>query len=100
VYVISFVLMSAFLCWLAPVTELWMLYLFAIVFGFAYGGLATANSPLVAWLFGMRQHWLIFGVCFNGWTLGCAIGPIVAGGGMAEWSMADTFITANLPRTR
>ena len=27
----------------------------------------------------MRQHGLIFGVSFNGWTIGCAIGPLVAG---------------------
>jgi MFS family permease len=79
VYVVSFILMSASLFWLVPVRQLWTLYLFAVVFGFAYGGLATAHSPLVAWLFGMRQHGLIFGVSFNGWTLGCAIGPLVAG---------------------
>ncbi len=79
VYVISFVLMAASLLWLLPAKEAWALYLFAGAFGLAYGGLATAHSPLVAWLFGMRQHGLIFGVSFNGWTLGCALGPIVAG---------------------
>jgi len=79
VFVVSFVLLAASLFWLVPVRQLWALYLFAGVFGFAYGGLATAHSPLVAWLFGMRQHGLIFGVSFNGWTIGCAIGPLVAG---------------------
>jgi MFS family permease len=79
VYIVSFILMSASLFWLVPVRQLWTLYLFAIAFGFAYGGLATAHSPLVAWIFGMRQHGLIFGVSFNGWTIGCAIGPLVAG---------------------
>jgi MFS family permease len=79
IYVVSFILMSASLFWLVPARQLWALYLFATAFGFAYGGLATAHSPLVAWLFGMRQHGLIFGVSFNGWTLGCAVGPLVAG---------------------
>jgi MFS family permease len=79
VYLVSFALMVASLLWLLPVREAWALYLFAVAFGLAYGGLATAHSPLVAWLFGMRQHGLIFGASFNGWTLGCAIGPIVAG---------------------
>ena len=79
VFVVSFVLLAASLFWLVPVRQLWALYLFAGMFGFAYGGLATAHSPLVAWLFGMRQHGLIFGVSFNGWTIGCAIGPLVAG---------------------
>jgi MFS family permease len=79
VYVISFILMSASLFWLAAVHGLWALLLFAGVFGFAYGGLATAHSPLIAWLFGMKRHGAIFGLSFNGWTLGCAAGPIVAG---------------------
>jgi MFS family permease len=79
VYIASFVLMIAALLWLLVATEPWALYAFALLFGFAYGGLATAHSPLVAWLFGMKQHGLVFGVSFNGWTIGCAVGPIVAG---------------------
>ena len=79
VYIASFVLMIAALLWLLAIHEVWALYAFAMLFGFAYGGLATAHSPLVAWLFGMRQHGLVFGVSFNGWTIGCAVGPIVAG---------------------
>jgi MFS transporter, OFA family, oxalate/formate antiporter len=79
VYLVSFVLMIAALSWLLVARDVWALYLFGLVFGFAYGGLATAHSPLVAWLFGMRKHGLIFGVSFNGWTIGCATGPIVAG---------------------
>jgi MFS family permease len=79
VYIIGFVLLAASLFALVPLTELWTLYLFAVAFGLAYGGLAAAHSPLVAWLFGIRQHGLIFGVSFNGWTVGCALGPIFAG---------------------
>jgi MFS family permease len=79
VYVLSFILMGTSLLWLTFMSQLWALYAFALVFGSAYGGLATAHSPLVAWLFGIRKHGLIFGVCFNGFTLGCAVGPIVAG---------------------
>jgi MFS family permease len=79
VYLISFGLMALSLLSLIGLHELWMFFAFAALFGFAYGGLATAHSPLVAWLFGMRQHGLVFGVLFNGWTLGCATGPLVAG---------------------
>ena len=79
VYLLSFAMMISSLIWLTVASKLWAFNLFALVFGFAYGGLATAHSPLVAWLFGMRRHGLIYGVCFNGWTIGCAIGPIVAG---------------------
>lgn len=79
VYLIGFALLAASLFALVPLTELWTLHLFSIAFGLAYGGLAAAHSPLVAWLFGIRQHGLIFGVSFNGWTIGCALGPIFAG---------------------
>jgi MFS family permease len=79
IYIISFLLMSISSFALIPVVHLPVFYLLATLFGFAYGGLATAHSPLVAWLFGMKQHGLIFGLCFNGWTLGCALGPIIAG---------------------
>lgn len=79
VYLLSFTIMVLSLAWLSTIHSLMPFYLFAAAFGFAYGGLATAHSPLVAWLFGMRKHGLIYGICFNGWTLGCAVGPIVAG---------------------
>ncbi len=79
VYVVSFVMMVAALAWLVVASAPWSLFAFALVFGFAYGGLAAAHAPIVAWLFGMRRHGLIFGLCFNGWTLGCAIGPVAVG---------------------
>jgi len=78
-FIIGFILMAAALFWLVPATEAWMLYLFAIVFGFAYGGCAASESPLVAALFGLRSHGLIFGVIGFGFTTGAAIGPFVAG---------------------
>lgn len=79
VCVISFILMVGSLLWLINMKEVWMFFTFASIFGFAYGGLATAFSPLVAWLFGMTQHGRIYGALFNGWTLGCAVGPLAAG---------------------
>lgn len=79
IYMLSFAVFVSSLLWLTTVTSLAEFYLFTILFGLAYGGLATAHSPLVAWLFGMRKHGLIFGLCFNGFTVGCAVGPIVSG---------------------
>jgi MFS family permease len=78
-YQISFVVMGSALLWLVMLQQFWALAVFALFFGFAYGGLATSQSPLVAWLFGLRKHGLVFGACFNGFTLGCALGPIVSG---------------------
>jgi len=80
VFVIGFILMAATLFWLVPAKEAWGLYLFAAVFGFAFGGCVTSQSPLVARLFGLSSHGLILGVInLLGFTLGAAVGPLIAG---------------------
>ena len=80
VFIVGFILMAAALFWLVPTGELWGLYLFAAVFGFAFGGCATSEAPLVAKLFGLSSHGLILGVInLFGFTLGAAVGPLMAG---------------------
>lgn len=79
VYIICFIMMAASLLGLVPAREMWMLYLFAVVFGFAYAGCSAAQSPLVASLFGLKAHGVIFGAINAGFTFGAAIGPIMAG---------------------
>ena len=78
-FIISFILVSAALFWLVPATEIWQLYLFAAVFGFAYGGCAACEAPLVAALFGLRSHGLVLGVINLGFTIGGSVGPLMAG---------------------
>ena len=56
-----------------------MFYLFAVILGFAYGGLAAIESPLVAKLFGLSSHGVIMGVASFGYAVGGAVGPVVAG---------------------
>lgn len=57
-----------------------LLYVFAVVYGFAHGGSFTAMSPLMAEFFGTRSHGQLFGtVVFIG-TISGAVGPVVAGG--------------------
>jgi len=79
VFIIGFVLMAASLIWLAWATGEWMLYLFAIVLGFARGGTGIAQSPLIAELFGLKSHGMIFGLAVLGYTFGATAGPFVAG---------------------
>ena len=79
VFIIGFILMAAALFWLVPARELWMLYLFAALFGFAMGGTGAVESPLVAGFFGLRSHGLIYGVVHIGFTVGAALGPLVMG---------------------
>ena len=78
-YIICFILMAASLFWLVPAAELWALGLFAAVFGFSQGGCTTLGSPLVAGLFGLRSHGLIYGVIDLGFSVGVFAGPFVAG---------------------
>jgi MFS family permease len=73
-----FLIISFFLLLVAR--ELWLLYLFAVIFSFGYGGLSTLISPMVAELFGLRSHGVIFGVItMLGGTAGMAVGPLLAG---------------------
>jgi predicted MFS family arabinose efflux permease len=78
-FVIGFVLMIASLFCLVFVREVGMLYLFAIVFGLALGSMGTSESPLVAKLFGLRFHGMIYAVVGLGFTAGGALGPVMSG---------------------
>jgi len=77
--IIGFILLISTLLWMQLVKELWMLYIFAVVYGFAHGGLLTITSPIVAEYFGVRSHGVLFGVVVFAGTIGGAIGPILAG---------------------
>jgi MFS family permease len=78
-FIVGFILMTGSLFWLVPARELWMLYLFAIVFGLALGSMGTSESPLIAKLFGLGSHGLIYGVIGLGFAAGGAIGPVMTG---------------------
>ena len=77
--IISFSFISFALFWLLAAGELWMLYLFAALFGFGYGGIAALGSPVVAELFGMSSHGVILGATMIFVEGASAIGPVIAG---------------------
>ncbi len=77
--ILGFILMSTALIWLVPAKTPWMLFSIAGIFGFAFGGCAVSQSPLIAELFGLRSHGLIFGVFTVSVMSGGAIGPLLAG---------------------
>ncbi len=76
---ICFLLLLVSIGWLQLAQRIWMIYLFAIVYGLAHGGFFTAISPLVAEWFGIHSHGSLFGivVCFG--ATGGAVGPLLAG---------------------
>jgi MFS family permease len=77
--IICFILLLCGLLWLQVATEAWMLFLFAVIYGFAHGGFFTVVSPTVAELFGTGSHGLLFGLVLASGTIGGAIGPLLAG---------------------
>jgi len=72
-------LMMVTLFWLLIAKDLWMLFLFGVVFGFGHGGMATMESPIVAHIFGMRSHGVLLGLVFFSDTMGGSMGPFLAG---------------------
>ncbi|MBI4330735.1 MAG: MFS transporter [Chloroflexi bacterium] len=78
-FTLGFVFMTLSLLWLLATREVWGFYVFAFFFGLGYGNSATQESPLCAALFGLRSHGVIFGAASIGFTIGAALGPLVAG---------------------
>ena len=79
IFIIGFILMSAAFFLLVPARALWMLYVFAVTFGFIQGGVGASESLLVADIFGLKSFGLIYGVAGCGFTLGAAVGPWLGG---------------------
>ncbi|HJX13293.1 MAG TPA: MFS transporter [Dehalococcoidales bacterium] len=79
IFMMGCLVMSATLFWLVYISEMWMLYIFILLFGFVFGGMGAAESPLVARLFGLTSHGLIYGVVHLGFTVGAAAGPFFSG---------------------
>ena len=77
--IICLILLILALLWLQMAKELWMFYLFTMVYGLSHGGLYTVVSPIVAEYFGTRSHGALFGIVFCCSMVGGAIGPVIAG---------------------
>jgi MFS family permease len=77
--VICFILLLCGLFWLNVASEAWMLFLFAVIYGFAHGGFFTVISPTIAEFFGTGSHGMLFGIVLASGTIGGAAGPLMAG---------------------
>ena len=65
--------------WLIWIRDLWMFYLFAVVFGLSWGGIGSLVIVLIGDVFGVRNIGAIMGTMSVGWNIGAAIGPVVGG---------------------
>ncbi len=79
VFRVGFFLMTVALLALFPTKREWGFYLFAAIFGFAFGGCISSESPIIAELFGLSSHGLILGVVALSFVLGGAVGPLLLG---------------------
>ena len=72
------ILISSFI-WLQFAAETWMLFVFAVIYGFAHGGFFTVMSPLIAERFGTDSLGQLFGIVLFVGTLGGTVGPTLSG---------------------
>jgi MFS family permease len=78
-YIICFACFTIAFITILTIHELWVLSLFAVVYGFGHGGLWVLLSPVLAESFGIASHGTIFGLVYFVITIGGTIGPILAG---------------------
>ncbi len=76
---LSFLILLASFLLLQSAETAWMLFLFALIYGFAHGGFFTVMSPTLAEFFGTGSHGVIFGIVLFCGTIGGAAGPLLAG---------------------
>ena len=72
-------LQFAALIFLAWSNEPWMFFLFAIGYGFGFGGLSTSVTAIIGDVFGSGNLGAITGALVVGFALGAAVGPLVGG---------------------
>ena len=65
--------------WLMMSRNAWMIYLFAVAFGFGYGGCLPMLPALIVDVFGTSNVGAIMGIGGFGITLGATVGPMLAG---------------------
>lgn len=76
---ICVVLQAIVIAWLSGLSDVWEFYLFAVAFGFSYGGIIPLIPALTGELFGLGHMGLLFAFITIGGGIGGAFGPLLAG---------------------
>jgi MFS family permease len=79
VAVISTLVQAGAMVWLLWAQELWVFYVFAIVYGLGNGGLFSGVTSLLGDTFGLDHLGSILGLLEIGWGIGAGIGPLIGG---------------------
>jgi MFS transporter, OFA family, oxalate/formate antiporter len=80
-------------------TDLWLLYLCAVIFGLAYGGFTGEQTPLIADYFGLKDLGAMIGFFLLAQNIGGGLGSVIAGSifdntGNYQWAFLICFIFA------
>ena len=79
VLVVCITTLTLALIWLLVVKESWMFYLFAVIYGVAYGGIVPLYTLITAELFGLKFLGIISAAAMLLGTIGGAVGAPIAG---------------------
>jgi len=79
VAIVSTLVMAGAMVWLVWVQELWMFYVFAVIYGLGNGGLFSGVTSLLGDTFGLDRLGSILGLLEIGWGIGAGIGPLIGG---------------------
>ncbi|MDH5696223.1 MAG: MFS transporter [Dehalococcoidia bacterium] len=77
--IIGLIILTIALLWLQLASVVWMLYLFAAIFGLAFGGLLVSFPLITAERFGLTSHGTILGIITLNAIIGGSIGPVLVG---------------------
>lgn len=100
VLAVSWTIMVAGMLLLFVSREVSLFYLFAALFGLAYGGVIAQQSAVVGTIFGLVSHGAIFGAVSVGLYIGQATGPVITGyifdvTGSYQWAfLVDTIVSS------
>jgi MFS family permease len=75
----TFLIEGAALFWLTMISDLWMLNVFMIIYGVAFGSGLAQTAPMVAKLFGTRSLGLLLGIITFAQTIGSGLGSYIPG---------------------
>ena len=77
--IICALLHAGAMVWMLWAQDLWSLYLFALAFGLAWGGMGPTMAALISNTFGLGKLGVIMGALEVGFGIGAAIGPVIGG---------------------
>jgi MFS family permease len=77
--IVTALVMAIVMAWLAHINSLWQIYLFAVIFGLAKGGIVPSAGILYGQAFKVTHISKIMGMIFSSWAIGAAIGPFIGG---------------------